>query len=54
MPFWEMNMTRYGTIALVLGVLALGIAAFGATLSFADPKPSGQGQTGLTTTGLGI
>lgn len=47
-------MTRIGKIGLVLGVIALGIAAIGSSLSFADPNPSGKGQTGLATTGLGI
>ncbi len=47
-------MTRIGIIGLVLGMVALGAAVFGSSLSMAEPVWSGTGQTGLTTTGLGI
>lgn len=48
------NMKRIRIIGLVLGIVALGAAAFGSSLSMAEPVWSGTGQTGLTTTGLGI
>ncbi len=47
-------MKRIRIIGLVLGIIALGAAAFGSSLSMAEPVWSGTGQTGLTTTGLGI
>ncbi len=48
-------MRHIGKIGVVLGVIALGLGAFGASVSFAGPDtPSGTTQTGLFTTGLGI
>ncbi len=47
-------MARIGKIGLILGMLAMGIAAVGASLSWAEPTDSAKGQNGLSTTGLGL
>ena len=49
-------MSKLTRLAIVLGILAAGIAAIGtsASISRAEPKPSGQDDTGLTRPSLGL